>query len=163
MKQIILVSIIACFAGCFGAEPQKTGKEGKPLPEFSMLLTDSTTWIHSKDIPSNQPFALLVFSPFCPYCKAQTKKIIEDRDLLGDIHFYFISRFPLSDVKNYIKQFQLDKQPNITVGLDSANFIKDYFEIDGYPFIAVYGKGKKLNQAFMGQTYISQLKKAAED
>lgn len=134
MKQISLFLITATLAGCFGAEPQKTGKEGKLLPDFSILLTDSTTWLHSRDIPENKPFALFIFSPNCPYCKAQTKKIIEDRDLLGDIHFYFISRFPLLDVKTYSKEFQLDKQPNITVGLDSARFVTDYLEVPGFPF-----------------------------
>jgi thiol-disulfide isomerase/thioredoxin len=162
MKQICLVLIIVCIAGCFGAEPQKTGKEGKPLPEFSILLTDSTTRLHSRDIPANKPFVLFVFSPFCPYCKAQTKKIIEDRELLGDIHFYFISRFALSDVKKYINEFQLDKQPNITVGLDSAGFVNDYLEAPGFPFIAIYGKNKTLNQAFLGKTYSSLILKAAE-
>jgi thiol-disulfide isomerase/thioredoxin len=162
MKQVSLFFIIISLAGCFGAEPQKTGKEGKTLPDFSILLTDSTTWLHSRDIPANNPFVLFMFSPYCPYCKAQTKKIIEDRDLLGDIHFYFISRFPLSAVKGYIKEFQLDKQSNITVGLDSANVVTDYLEAPGFPFMAVYGKNKKLNQAFLGKTYSRLLLEAAE-
>lgn len=162
MKQISLFFIIATLAGCFGAEPQKTGKEGKPLPDFSILLTDSITWLHSRDIPANKPFVLFMFSPNCPYCKAQTKKIIEDKDLLGNIHFYFISRFPLSEVKIYSKEFQLDKQPNITIGLDSANIVTDYLEAPGFPFMAIYGKNKKLNQAFLGKTYSRLLLKAAE-
>jgi hypothetical protein len=163
MKQISLLLFIAFLAGCFGAEPQKTGKEGKPLPEFSILLTDSTTWLHSRDIPANTPFILFVFSPYCPYCKVQTRKIIEDKDLLKNIHFYFISRYPLSAVKSYIKEFDLARQPNITVGLDSANFVGDYLEVTGFPFMAVYGKNKKLNQAFIGKTYSRLLLKAAEE
>jgi thiol-disulfide isomerase/thioredoxin len=162
MKQICLLFIIASLTGCFGKEPQKTGKEGKPLPEFSMLLTDSTTRLHSRDIPADQPFALFIFSPYCPYCKAQTKKIIEDRELLGNIHFYFISDFPLTDLKKYSKEFQLDKQPNITVGFDSSNTVNDYLEVPGFPFLAVYGKNKTLNQAFLGKTYSRLILKAAE-
>jgi hypothetical protein len=163
MKQIILIIITGCLAGCFGAEPQKTGKEGKPLPEFSILLSDSTTWLHSRDIPSNKPFVLFVFSPTCPFCKAQTKKIVEDKDLFHGTHFYFISRYPFSSVKSYIKEFQLDKQPNITVGLDSAQFVNDYFEVPAYPYMAIYGKDKKLNKAFIGKTYSRQLMKAIEE
>jgi thiol-disulfide isomerase/thioredoxin len=162
MKQAILFLIIVILGGCFGADPQKTGKEGKPLPEFSMLLTDSTTWLRSRDIPANKPFVLFVFSPFCPYCKAQTKKIIEDGESLKDIHFYFVSRYPIGSIKDYINEFQLDKQPHITVGLDSANFVNDYFEVPGFPYMAVYGKDKKLNKAFVGKTYIRQIIKAAE-
>lgn len=162
MKQVSLFLIIITLAGCFGAEPQKTGKEGKPLPEFSLLLTDSTTWLHSRDIPTNKPFVLFLFSPNCPYCKAQTKKIIEDSDQLKNVHFYFISRFPLSELRTYSKEFHLDKQPNITVGLDSAKFVTDYLEAPGFPFMAVYGKNKKLNQAFLGKTYTRLLLKACE-
>jgi hypothetical protein len=162
MKQICLFFIIACLTGCFGAEPQKTGKEGKPLPDFSIMLADSSRWLHSRDIPANKPFALFIFSPYCPYCKAQTKKIIEDKELLSGIHFYFISRFPLSDVKKYINEFQLDKQPNITVGLDSSNFVADYLEVPGFPFMAIYGKNRNLNQAFLGKTYSRFILKAAE-
>jgi len=162
MKQVSLFLIVATLAGCFGAEPQKTGKEGKPLPEFSILLTDSATWVHSRDIPANKPFVLFFFSPYCPYCKAQTKKIIEDKEMFQNINFYFISDFPLSAVKSYIKAFDLDKQPNIMVGLDSANFVNDYLEVPAYPYIAVYGKNKTLNRVFLGQTYSRQIKKATE-
>ena len=163
MKQISLLFIIACLAGCFGADPQKTGKEGKALPEFSILLIDSTTWLHSRDIPANKPFVLFVFSPNCPFCKAQTKKIIEDKDILKDIHFYFISQFPLSAVKAYSKEFQLDRQPNITVGLDSASFVYDYLETPGFPYMAIYRKDKKLNKVYLGKTYSRLLIKAAEE
>jgi thiol-disulfide isomerase/thioredoxin len=148
-------------AGCFGSEPQKTGKEGKSVPEFSILLTDSTTWLHSRDVPKDKPFILFNFSPYCPYCKAQTKKIIENMDMLKDIHFYFISRYPLPHVKEYSKEFQLAKYPNVTVGLDSASVINDYFEIPGFPYMAVYGKDKKLTKTFLGKTYCSQLKKSS--
>jgi peroxiredoxin len=163
MKKIILFITIVTLAGCFGAEPQKTGKEGKSLPEFSILLTDSTTWLRSEDIPANKPFVLFIFSPNCPFCKAQTKKIIEDIDMLQDIHFYFISRYPLSAVKTYIKEFQLAKQSNITVGLDSAHFVTDYLEVPGFPYMAIYGKNKRLNHAFLGKIYTRQLIKAAEE
>lgn len=162
MKQICLVFIVAFLSGCFGKEPQKTGKEGKSLPEFSMLLTDSTTWLHSRDIPTNKPFILFIFSPYCPFCQVQTKKIIEDKDMFKNVHFYFISHYPLSSIKAYIKEFQLENQSNITVGLDSAQFVYDYFEVPAYPYIAIYGKDKKLNAAFIGKTYSRQLLEAAE-
>jgi thiol-disulfide isomerase/thioredoxin len=149
--------------GCFSSEPQKTGKEGKPLPNFSLLQLDSTTWLHSRDIPEGKPFVLFYFSPYCPYCKAETKKIIEDMDLLKDIHFYFISRFPLSAVKGYYSDFKLNQFSNITFCLDSANYINDYFEVPGFPYLAIYGKDKKLNKTFLGKMYSSQLKKVAEE
>lgn len=163
MKKIILFITIATLTGCFGVEPQKTGKEGKPMPRFSLLLMDSTTRFNSTSIPSDKPIVLFYFSPYCPHCRAQTKKIIEDIDILKDIRFYFISEYPLPDVKRFYEKYQLAKYPNITVGLDSARFVMDYFEILGVPYIASYSRNKKLNKTFMGEIYNSQLKKVAEE
>jgi len=162
MRQSILFISMAILAGCFGTGPEKTGKEGKQMPEFSMLLTDSSTKLYSRDFPA-KPVVLFYFSPYCPYCKAQTKKIIEDMDMLKGIQFYYISYFPLSSVKGFCKEFDLAKYPNITVGIDSSYFVKDYFEIGGFPYLAIYGKDKKLNKSFMGKIYSSQMKKVAEE
>ena len=163
MKQLVLVFIIILIAGCFGKEPQKTGLEGKPLPEFKMLLTDSITLINSRDIHINKPIVLFYLSPYCPYCKAQTKEIIEDIHKLKDIQFYFITNFPLPALKDFYKEYQLEKYPNIITGVDTANTLKDYFEIQAVPYIAIYGKKKTLNQTFVGKIYSSQIKKVAEE
>jgi len=163
MKQISLFLIFALLAGCFGADPQKTGKEGKPMPEFSFLLIDSITRIYTRDIPTGKPTVFLYFSPYCPYCKAQTKMIIENMDNLKDIKFLFISSYPLPTLKDFEKEYQLAKYPNITMGMDSATTIRDYYEMTGIPYLAIYGKDKKLNHTFQGKIYTSQLKKVAED
>lgn len=163
MKQLILLFTIALLAGCFGSEPQKTGLEGKPLPDFSMLLPDSTTWVRSRDIPTGKPIVLFYLSPYCPYCKAQTKEIIEDMHKLKNIQFYFITSFPLPDFKYFCKEYQLEKYSNITTGLDTAHAISDYFEIQSVPYIAIYKKDKILNKTFIGKIYSSQIKKAAEE
>ena len=163
MKQFIILLITAALTGCFGTEPQKTGKEGKPMPNFSLLMLDSTTWLHSKDISAGKPTILFYFSPYCPHCKAQTKWIIEKMDLLNNFQFYFISNFPLASIKEFHKEFQLEKYENITTGIDSAYFVSDYFEIPGFPYLAIYGKDKKLNKSFLGKIYSSQLKKVAEE
>lgn len=84
-------------------------------------------------------------------------------DMLKDIHFYFVSSFPLSAVKDYHKEFELAKYPNISFYLDSANYVNDYFEVPGFPFLAIYGKNKKLNKTFLGKMYSRQLKKVAEE
>lgn len=163
MKHFILGISITILLGCFGTDPQKTGKEGKEMPAFSLLLIDSTTSLSSVNMPKGNPIVFFYFSPFCPYCIKQTKEIIEDMDKLKDIQFYFISNFPFQDVKRFNSEYSLGKYPNITVGLDTANFVADYFEAPGYPYIAIYGKERKLNKTFLGKLYSSQIKKAAEE
>ena len=163
MKQINLCIIIACMAGCYSADPQKTGKEGKPIPEFSMLLTDSTTWLNTNKLVSGKSIALFYFSPYCPYCKAQAKEIIEDIDQLKDINFYFISSFPMPAIKAFQKEYQLSRYANIITGMDTSTFVSDYFEIPGVPYIAIFNRDKKLNKTFLGKVYSSQIKKVAQE
>lgn len=161
MKPISLILFIICLIGCFGQNPENTGLEGKSLPDFKLLLPDSTTYFNTSSISPGKPIVLFYFSPYCPYCRAQTKEIIEDIDKLKDIQFYFITSFPFTAMKNYYEKYQLGKYPNITIGLDSSHFVSDYFEMAGVPYLAIYGKDKKLNKAFMGKLFSSQLKKIA--
>jgi thiol-disulfide isomerase/thioredoxin len=163
MKQFVAIGITIALFGCFGAEPQKTGKEGKPLPAFTMQLPDSIHTIHSQNIPAGKPFILFYMSPYCPYCKAQTKQMLEHMDDLKDVNIYFLSTFPIPTLKTFIEENQLQKYPNIQIGVDSANIVGDYFEITGIPYIAVYNKDKKLNKSYMGKVYISQIRKALDE
>src|SRR5690349_14252018 len=101
MKLLLLLFITASLTGCYSVDPQKTGKEGQPMPDFNMLLTDSITWINPNQKHTNNPIALFYFSPYCPYCNTQTKEILEDMDRLKEIQFYLVSRFPMSSIKEF--------------------------------------------------------------
>jgi thiol-disulfide isomerase/thioredoxin len=163
MKHTSLFLIIALLYGCFGKEAEKTKKEGEALPEFKILLTDSVTWLNIGKIPAGKPLVLFYFSPYCPYCKVQTQEIIEEMEELHDLQFYFVTDFPLPDLKKFNKAYQLAKYPNIITGIDTTQFIHNYFEVKGIPYIAIYGRDKKLKKSFMGKITGSQLKKVAEE
>lgn len=164
MKQFILLVIIACLTGCFGVEPHESGLEGKPLPDFTLLLTDSITSIRSTDISRGKPIVLFFLSPSCPYCRAQTKEIIEDMDKLKNIEFYFIANANrLTDFKGFYKEYKLARYPNIIAGIDTSSAMADYFEISNVPYIAIYKKNKTLNKTFIGKIYSSQIKKGADE
>jgi thiol-disulfide isomerase/thioredoxin len=162
MKKLSIAFIITSIIGCFGSEPERTGMEGKPLPGFNLLLTDSTTWINTSQVPKGKPVVLYYFNPHCPYCKAQTKDIIEEIDKLKGIQFYFITPFPFADMKRFSKEYELGKYPNISTGFDTASAMGNYFKVSAVPYIAIYGKDQKLNNTFEGKIYSSQIKKIAE-
>ena len=109
MKQISAFLIFTYLTGCFGKKPEKTGKEGKPLPEFNILLTDSTTWLSTRNIPLGKPIAFFYFSPNCSYCRAQTQEIVEETEELKDIQFYFVTSFPLPTLHNFKKEKTVQK------------------------------------------------------
>lgn len=163
MKLISLILITAALCGCYSVESEKTGLEGKPLPAFNLLLPDSATWINTGNIATGKPIVLFYYSPSCPYCRSQTEEIIEDMDKLRDLQIYFITRHPFPKMKAFYKEYKLSRYPNITAGLDTASFINDYFEVAGVPYLAIYGKDKKLNKTFLGKIYSSQIKKVAAE
>jgi len=164
MKNAILLLSLAILFGCYGRRPPlKTGLEGKALPAFNLLLTDSATYINTGSIANSKPIVLFCFSPRCPYCRAQMDEIIGSMSSLNNIQFYIFTTWPFDEMKDFYKHFQLNKFSNLVVGLDYTNFFVDYFKAQGVPYMAIYGKDKKFKEAFMGNVYGSQIKEVAEN
>ncbi|OQP48045.1 hypothetical protein A4H97_29865 [Niastella yeongjuensis] len=136
----------------------KTGKEGQVLPRVNLLLMDSTTQINTSNIPIGKPIVIFLFSPYCPYCQAQTREIIDKQAELSEIRFYMVSAFPISTLKEYYKMFNLEKYPNITVAQDKQGFFRTYLNPPGFPYQAIYGRDKKLLYAFLGIVKLDNIK-----
>jgi hypothetical protein len=162
MKPALYIIFVFCIIGCFGKKPSfKTGQEGKPLPAVDLLLTDSTSHLNTKNIPVGKSFVVIYFSPQCPFCRALTNDIIDDMDNLSQIHFYFLSTFPINDIKKYCTQHELQNHPNITVAQDYGMYFNKYFNAPGIPVIAIYGKNKKLKEVLMGEVSTNLIKNIA--
>ena len=147
---------------CDYQRPIKTGFEGHLLPSFNILLQDSTTYVNTTTISSGRPVAIVYFSPYCPYCRAQIREMVDEIDRLKNIQLYLVTPFKLPALKKFYKEFQLDKYPNITIGVDTGNVIAKYFGITSIPYTAIYGKTKRLNNSFMGRVYVDQIESVAK-
>lgn len=148
----IFAFITLLLASCFGKAPEKTGMEGKKLPEFSLQMPDSTTWLNTKDIKTGQSVVFFLFSSQCPYCKSQLSKIVENIASLKEVSIYMITEEAFPEMKQFYKANQLSKYPNIKVGRDTASFFGDYMNVKGIPFLALYDKNNRLARAFSGPT-----------
>jgi peroxiredoxin len=147
---------------CFGVVAEKTGKEGQEMPDFNILLTDNTV-LNTRNLSAGKPIVLFYISPYCPYCNKQTKDILSEMGDFSDIQFLFITSYPLEEIEKFKKGYNLSKYPNITVGVDTAHFIHDYFGAEGVPYTAVYNKNKKLNKTFLGPLTVRQLAKVLDE
>lgn len=150
-------------ASCFGKTPEKTGMEGKTLPEFSLLMTDSVTWINTKDIKSGKPSVFFLFSPYCPYCKSQLSKIIDDMESLKNFPIYMITPISVGEMKEFYDAYKLNQYPNVKMGRDTAGFFGQYLNVKGIPFLALYDKNKRLVRAFSGPTSTQLIKSILAD
>jgi len=163
MKYFFILILLITTWGCIDREPVKTGREGKGLPSFDLLLYDSTTYFNTNNIPAGEPVVLFYFSPQCPYCRAQMEEIIKDISTLKNIRFYVFTTWPFREMKDFYNHYQLYKYPNIMVGVNYTNFFIDYFKVQGVPYTAIYSKDKHLNNAFLGKIHVKQIKKIAEE
>ncbi|HEY8897946.1 MAG TPA: thioredoxin family protein [Niastella sp.] len=161
MKYITL-SLSILLISCFGKKPEITGQEGKPLPSFNILLSDSVTNLDTKDIPGNKPVALLLFGPHCPYSKAQVEEIVSNINTLKNIQFYLFTERPFAQMIEFYQAHHLNNYSNIKVGVDAKDFFGRYMGARGVPYMAIYDRNKLLIKAFTGKLEASQIKEVAE-
>lgn len=162
MKCIIAFAVLL-LVSCFSKKPDNTGMEGKTLPEFSLQMPDSTTWINTKDISTGQPAVFFIFSAHCPYCKSQLSKIVDNMESLKKLPIYMVTQESFPEMKTFYDINQLNKYPNIKVGRDTAGFFGDYMNVKGIPFLALYDKNKRLVRAFSGPTSTQLIKAILAD
>jgi hypothetical protein len=162
MKQIFIFVIIAILCGCYSKEPEDTGFEGKPMPSFKILLIDSITYMDTKNIPKGKPVVLLYIGTHCPYSRAQIEEIMNEMNSLKNIQFYVFTESPFKELKKLSTHYRLDKYANIKAGYDYTHFFRNHFKITGVPYVAIYGKDKKLKKAFEGKIYSKEIKKSLE-
>ena len=162
MKKLWILLLLAALSGCSSRDPRPTGKEGKTLPLFSLLLSDSTTHFTTASIAAGKPTVLFYFGARCPYSHAQMEEILAHIDELEDINIYMITTSPYDEMMAFYKQYSLEEYPNIVVGRDTADFFANHYQAPGVPFLAIYRKNKIMHEAYVGELEASQIKRSTE-
>ncbi|HEU4552225.1 MAG TPA: redoxin domain-containing protein [Chitinophaga sp.] len=161
MKLLCTLILVVMLAGCVSHNERViTGYEGKPLPDFTVLKMDSITRITTASIPTGKPMVIFLFSPYCPYCRAQTADIIKNEKELKNVQVYMLSEFPFVTLKGYYEQYELNKYPNITLVQDYDAYFAKFYKASAVPFIAVYNKDKTLKQVLLGNVGVNKIKDA---
>jgi hypothetical protein len=163
MSRYATIILLIFFSSCYYRQPpQKTGLEGKPVPAFDFLSIDSTQPpLAINNLPQNKSIVFILFSPYCPFCRAEIKDITENMDQMKDIQFCLITRWPRRSLRKFYKEFDLDKYPNISAGVDTANYLSSTFNIVNIPYTIIYGKNRTLSGAFLGRMDVNQIKAIA--
>ena len=161
MKFVIYLHLLLLSA-CYSKNPEMTEHDGKPLPEFNLFLADSSTYFNTANVPPQKPVILFYFGPRCPYSHAQMKDIIEQSNSLKDVEILVFTASSFQEMKWFYKKYNLKRYSNIKAGVDFNNFFHNYFKIEGVPFLAIYGRDKRLKNAFSGLTPVKQIQKVIE-
>lgn len=162
MKQLRIGIFVVLLTGCKEKTPLTTGLEGQPLPSIELLLADSITRFHTAQLPKGKPVVLFAFEPSCPYCRAQTKNLLQTPGIMNDVQIVMVSSAAFGDFKSFYNKYNLYQYPDVTAGIDLHYVFQEYFKIPEVPCMAIYDSDKKLKQVLIGYTRISSIRKVTD-
>lgn len=162
----MLIYPIACLIAfsCHSPEipPIQTGLEGQKMPSVKIRLTDSTTLLSTEDIAHDGPAVVILFSPNCPYCRAELNDILRNESTFGKTHFYLLTNWSLKSAKAFSNYFHLEKYPNIVVAQDKKSQLLKFYKVTGVPFTAIFDDNRTLRQAYEGSVPASQIRRIVQ-
>lgn len=159
MKQLFILStIFFCALGVY-AQNDSTAPAYThfPLPQFSVLLPDSTTWYTKKDLPKNKKTLVMVFSPDCEHCQHETELIKTNIAKFKRTQILMVTPIAFDKIKKFYNKYELKHYSNIVVGYDPKFFFTGYFKLKMFPFIAIYDKKYNLVKTFEGAPKMDDL------
>ena len=95
---------------------------------------------------------IIYFSPDCSHCQHLVYEMKPKMKQFGDIQIVMVTFTDftmLKMIKNFTRDFDLAKYPNITVGTEGRTYVvQQYYQVITTPYIAVYDHKGKLVKAF---------------
>jgi peroxiredoxin len=148
----ILFMAVAWIA-CQEVKPEltKTGMEGKPLPAFAIQLLDSTSFLHSENLPKGKNLVLFYFSPTCPYCRAQMRDMLNNIERFKDKELCILTNEDLKSTNAFARYFKLNGLNNVFVGVDTGSIVMKTYGLRAVPFTAYFDKNKQLKALYSGR------------
>ena len=158
MKQILSFSFCMIFLlSCHQKQEGFRSADISNLPDFKMLLMDSSTIFHKKDIPDGKPIIIIYFRPNCPFCQRETKTILANIKDLKKVQIYFLAGAPFEKIKEFYTTFHLNQYENIKVGKDYEYSFKSAFRPTNIPYTVIYNAQKQLIKLYSGEIGIDNL------
>jgi thioredoxin-related protein len=148
MKKLLLILSLIAFAGCTQAQQAHNIDN---IPPFKILKTDST-YFTSANLKKDKPVMIIYFAPDCSHCQHLVYEMKPKMKQFGDIQIVMVTftEFTmLKMIKNFTRDFDLAKYPNITIGTEGHTYlVQQYYQVRTTPYIAIYNHKGKLVQAY---------------
>ena len=156
MPRLKLVTLDTLSKEFSGKALRKLNKKSSKAMGYASV----TRIITNKDIDSRGNIFTMMFNPTCGHCEDQTEIMKKNIDLFQHSRLYLVAN---ANMKTYLPDFiknhkTHDFYPIMTVGMDSADFIKETFLYGALPQINIYSKDHKLIKSYNGEVSIDSLK-----
>ena len=159
MKKIIFSILIVITAAAATAQTDTTllYRRFPIVPSFKLInIADST--IFTKDnLKKKKPTIIMMFSPDCEHCQAETKDILANINLFKKAQILMVSPIDFKYMKEFYNEYKIANYPNITIARDPTYFLGTFYKIRSFPSIFVYDKKGNLKNSFIGSTFVEDI------
>lgn len=154
MKQVVACFLFIVFFACREQtlKPLVTGLESKPISDFNILLSDSTTYFNTTtSLRAGRKTVLFYYSPTCPYCRAQMREIVNNIERYKNVQLLVITGADFKSMKDFNTYFKLENYPNVITGIDTGNVMVKVYQAYGVPFTAFFDEQQRMIAAYSGR------------
>lgn len=131
--------------------------KGLKIPDFKLLLADSTTHFYTENLDRKKNTLIMLFSPDCDHCQHQTEDIIQNIAAFKNTQIVMTTVLPFHQMKTFYETNQLQRFKNIVMGRDVLYFFSPYYRAQFTPYLALYNKKGELLYTNDGQVKIETL------
>ncbi len=146
IKKIYLLLCLIVAAGC--SQAQTLGANAG-IPPYHILTTDSV-YVTPANLKKNKPVMIIYFAPDCGHCQHLMTDLKPELKNLKDVQIVMITFVTqLKAIQDFKRDFDLAKYHNITIGTEGYTYlVQRYYHIQNTPYIAIYNRDGKLDQAY---------------
>lgn len=149
-NMFFLLLALATFFSC-------NGDRMVQMPSINLRLQDSLTIVNTANLPVDKKIILIHFDTDCVSCQQETKDILANIEEFKDFRIFFLSIQNFDRVKLFYRVFKIHNYNNIIVGQDYEKKFPTHFNTHMTPYMAIYGKDKKLEGIIEGGGKIEKI------
>jgi hypothetical protein len=134
-------------------QPKKKKKQGD---EDKTTVVATVT---SNNFTNKGNLFVMMFSPTCEHCENETGLLEKNIGLFKEGKLVLMTNPKFKEyLPTFMKKLNTMQYPQLSVGLDDSDFIKETFLYQPLPQINIYNSQRKLIKTFSGDTPIDSLK-----
>lgn len=142
---------------------QNVFSQAAKVPPFKIVKADGTLF-RAQDLPLDKPIIIIYFSPECEECQKVTEELVSRIESYWKASIVMVTYLPVNTLEPYIIKHKLHIYPNIYVGTEGNSFfLRYYYNIVHFPFIALYNKNGVLVKAFYNEENLTEVTKRLKD
>jgi len=132
------------------------------VPSFKLTNVADSSFFTKDNLKRKKATIIIMFSPDCEHCQAETKELTEHIDLFKKAQIIMASPLDFNYLRKFYDEYKIADYPNITMGRDPSYFLGTFFKVRSFPAIFVYNKKGHLVTSFTGSTPVEQIAAATK-